>query len=185
MKIWIDTIVKDYLALRGESPDLLPLLEEGEDSAVLTLSRELMARLPSAAVEATLQTPILFLDDVRMAECRCLQESPRSALLRMPSDYLKLYSIRMADWNENVTSVEPSDSLRRILGANAPEWMICRKNPMVTEERDEQGLSLRVIGSDAFDLPATVYYIPLPKVEDDSLTISKGAYYKMLQMLTT
>lgn len=63
MEVSIETVIRDYLALRGESPDLLPVLEEGEDSAVLTLADELKARLPVAAVEATVMTPTQLLGD--------------------------------------------------------------------------------------------------------------------------
>lgn len=57
MNITLNQIVRDFLALRGESPDLLPLLEEGEDSAVLTLSRQVAANIPMAAVDATVSVP--------------------------------------------------------------------------------------------------------------------------------
>ena len=110
-------------------------------------------------------------------------ESPRVGILRMPGDYLKLYSIRMADWKEPVRKPEPDGTIRAALGANAPEWMICRERPLVTEERDADGIYLRVIGSDAFDLPATVYYVPLPEFDGETLTISSGAYRLMMERI--
>lgn len=184
MKIEFSQVCRDYLALRGESPDLLPLLEEDEEAPVLLLSRELRARLPAAAVKATLEVPAVFHDEIR-----CTEQTPRTdkagcGLLRMASDYLRLYSVSLADWKEPVRAPEPENSLRRSLGANLPRWMICRERPMVLEERDSEGIVLKVYGSDAFDLPAVVYYIPFPEFDGETLTISRAAYHRMLQILT-
>lgn len=55
MLVKIEQVCRDYLALRGESPDLLPHLEEGEEGAVLTLSRELEVKIKPAAVAAALE----------------------------------------------------------------------------------------------------------------------------------
>lgn len=180
MEVKIDDMVRDYLALRGESPDLLPLLEEGEESAVLTLRRKLLASLPAAAAKATVETPRLFLDEVREADVS--PEVPQRGVprYRMPDDYLMFYSLRMADWSEPVEAVEPEGSLRRGLGARAPLWMVCRERPMVLEERDGDGIVLKVYGSDAFDLPASILYVPRPAVEGDTLRISRGAYWRLL-----
>lgn len=78
MEVSIEKITADYLALRGESPDLLPVLEEGEDSAVLTLAGALLRRIEGAAAAATAMTPAALLADVA-------QE--RTTL--WPPDYLK------------------------------------------------------------------------------------------------
>lgn len=183
MKLKFADVVRDYLALRGESPELLPLLEEGEESAVLTLERELRARLPGEALKATLETPLLMLDEIREATGKFEMENARIGRLRLPDDYLKLYYIRMADWKQPVRRPEPEGSLRHSLGGDAPEWMICRENPMVTEERDPRGIYLRIMGSDAFDLPATVYYVPVPEFDGETLTISSGAYRLMMERI--
>ena len=103
----------------------------------------------------------------------------------MPSDYLKLYSLRMPDWKEAVRAVEPSGSLRAALGANAPRWMICAERPMVTEHRDDAGIFLRVLGSRSETPTKELYYIPLPAFDGDTLTISKAAYHIMLSSLAS
>lgn len=78
MRKTLKEVVRDYLTLKGESPDLLPVLEEGEDSAVLTLADALRVRLPAAAAAATVMTPSALLGDVA-------RESP----LLFPPDFLK------------------------------------------------------------------------------------------------
>lgn len=82
MTVKLETIVRDFLAFRGESPDLLPMLEEGEDSAVLTLSRQLEVRLPSEAFAAELMTPSELQGDVA-------RDMPAQGY---PADFLKFYS---------------------------------------------------------------------------------------------
>lgn len=186
MKIAFSQVCRDYLALRGESPDLLPLLEEGEESAVLTLSRELATRLEEAAVEATLSTPTVFLDEIRTVEAECESDTfgrRPAVIIRVPSDYLKLCSLQMADWAEPLREVEPTDSLRWALGGDAPEWMICPKRPMIREERDAKGVFLRVYGSQAADLSARLTYVPAPVFDGETLTVSRSAYLRALSSL--
>ena len=183
MKIPFSQISRDFLALQGESPDLLPVLEEGEESPVLLLADELRVRILDAAVKATLATPPLFLDEIKSVAAVPLFEDGGAIILRMPSDYLKLYSLRMSDWKETVMATEPSGSLRAALGANAPRWMICAKRPMVTEQRDSSGIFLRILGSRSERAAIELYYIPLPSFDGDILTISKSAYHTMLSFL--
>lgn len=85
MERQIDGILRDYLALRGESPDLLPVLADGEDSAVLTLADQLKARLLPAAVEATATTPEALMGDAARLIVRTAGEP------YLPRDYLKPY----------------------------------------------------------------------------------------------
>ena len=181
MIISFENVVRDYLALRGESPDLLPVLEEGEESPVLTLATELKAKLPAMAIEATKETPSLFLDEIRSVEAKFEMETPRIARVRMPDDYLAFHSLRMADWKEPLRSPEPVEALRWALGGNAPEWMICTERPMVKEERDAEGLWLKVYGSEAFDLPANILYVPIPEFDGETLVISRAAYLRMIK----
>ena len=184
MDFKIDRIIRDYLALRGESPDLLPVLEEGEDSAVLTLARELTTRLPEAAIKATLATPRLMHDELKKMETKVTPDPAGHGIIRLPSDYLSFYSLKLKDWKEELTAIEPPDTLRRALGSNAPPWMICSERPMAIEERDSEGLFLKIYGSDAFDLGATLFYAPRPEFDGEILTISQAAYYLMLYELS-
>lgn len=179
----LDRVIRDFLALRGESPDLLPLLEEGEESAVLTLARELQARLPAAAIEATLAVPPLYLDELKSSDGMVKLDMKGYGVARMPPDYLKLYSLRMQDWKEPVREVEPMESLRWALGANAPSWMICPHRPMVVEERDADGIFLKIYGSSALSSNASILYVPLPCFDGETLTMSRAAYLKMMQLL--
>lgn len=182
MKISFSQVCRDYLALRGESPDLLPLLEEGEESAVLTLRDELLARLPAMAVKATLETPVLWLDETRTFEGALLVSDGGVFTARMPADYLRLVSVRMADWKEPLTCPEPPGSLRDALGANAPAWMTCRCRPMVREERDADGISLKIYGSSAGASAGTgtIVYAPVPTIDGEWLVISSAAYRRMI-----
>ena len=184
MKISFSQICRDYLALRGESPDLLPLLGDGEESAVLTLRDELRVRIPSAAIKATLEACPLSLDELREVVATPLPEAGGVLVVSMPDDYLKLYSLRMADWKESVRSVEPPGTLRYELGANAPEWMVCADRPMVCEQRNAEGIRLRIFGSRSEAPPGELLYVPIPDFDDgDSLVISASAYRLMLKCL--
>ena len=186
MRITIQQVCRDYLALRGESPDLIPELEEGEDSAVLTLRDELLARLEAEAVRATLETPRAFLDEIITAPAQAIATDSAGYLkIPLPDDYLRLYSLRMADWKEPVYDTEPADSLRWILGANAPKWMICRHRPMAGEDREAGVRILKVYGSEATGVRAyTLLYVPRPQLDGEELAISRAAYYKMMKNIT-
>lgn len=184
MKVSMTQICRDYLALRGESPELLPLLDNDEqtESAVLTLEEELKVRRPEAAIKATLQTPRIYLDELKAADVTPSHDGPWLKL-RMPSDYLMLYSIRMDDWKESVTAIEPAESLRAQLGANAPAWMVCRHKPMVLQERDAEGIYLKVYGTDSEKAPLELLYVPVPAVKYGNLNISYASYGIMLNLL--
>ena len=183
MKVSLNEICRDFLSLRGESPDLLPILEEGEDSAVLMLSRQLEAAIPMTATEATCSLPPLMLETATKLTGKFSEISNKFGKLYLPEGYLKLVSVKLYDWEEPVRATESENSLRRELGANAPSWMICRHNPMVTEERDEKGRYLKVYGSDAFEEGYELVYVPNPEFTAGDLTISRSAYFKMLKIL--
>lgn len=129
MNIMLEQLRRDYLALMGESPGLSPVLEEGEESLVLELEEKLKVRLLPLAIEATMETPLLWLDDLEEAEI-VIEWTPdrRCWRLRLPSDYMRLYSLHMGGWKEAVTEIEPADSLRTLLGEGCPRWMACEEN---------------------------------------------------------
>lgn len=183
MEVDFSKICRDYLALRGESPDLLPLLEEGEESAVLTLARELEARLLQTAIEATLELPTDLNETVKSLSTYLKVGSGASAQIHLPDDYLKFHSLRLADWKEPLYALEPEDSLRRELGSNAPSWMFCSCHPMVTEHRDAEGLCLKIYGSKALEQKAELLYAPRPRYADGVLYIATAAYGLMLKKL--
>ena len=89
MEVTLKRIVRDCLALRGESPDLLPVLEEDEKSAVLTIEDEISVRLPYEAVAATLLTPVGLLGDVAVPVSSLPSEADGPA-------YLKLFTPSLA-----------------------------------------------------------------------------------------
>lgn len=183
MTVTFSDVCRDYLALRGESPDLLPVLEEGEDSAVLTLAARLRVCIPAASVRATLAAPPLSLDELREAVTAPMVDVGGVLTVRMPADYLRLYALRMEDWREALREVEKPTTLRGMLGANAPAWMICRERPMVSESRDASGVMLRIYGSRSFSPPTELIYVPLPAFDGERLTISSSAYRLMLTAL--
>ena len=180
MKIPFDRVLVDWLALHGESPELLPLLEEGEDSAVLKIADELRVRIVDMAIKATLETPSVFLDEIVDYHTASLMDSS-GVVLRMPDDYLKLHSLQMEDWKEKVTATEPEDTLRYALGANAPAWMICAERPMVKAERDSEGIALRVYGTRSTSPPLRLTYVPRPAFDGETLRVSAAAYHRLLQ----
>lgn len=181
MKIPFSQIRRDYLALRGESPDLLPLLEEGEDSAVLTIADELRVRILQLATEAELALPYLDHDEIRSADAAPERVSDAEVRIRMPDDYLMLYSLKMPGWLEPLTAVEPPGSLRGALGAAAPAWMTCPHRPMALEGRDTQGVFLRVLGLGSGITPEHLLYVARPTFDGNYLTISSKAYPLILK----
>lgn len=186
MLITMNQIRRDFLALRGESPDLLPLLEEGEQSAVLTLDDLLRTRLMECAVRATLDTDPLFLDEIEDYTATIDWRPSGAGRLRLPANYLKFHSLLMPDWAEPVREPEPKESLRGKLRGNAPKWMICPHRPMVAEGRDTRGPFLLIYGSEReYDRPEECLYIPRPAMEGDALRISAAAYPQMLVYLNS
>ncbi|MCH5217328.1 MAG: hypothetical protein J1F07_02050 [Muribaculaceae bacterium] len=183
MLLPIDTIIRDFLALRGESPDLLPLLEEGEESAVLTLRRALEVRLAAAAVEATMQIDLFSLDELREVERpEVLAADGGRLTVRLPSDFLRLHTLRMADWKDAVHSVEQQGTLRQALGAAMPQWMACPEKPLVMLRRDTRGPYLSVRGSRATEALSLIF-VPQPVLDGDTLTLSRAAYPLLLEIL--
>lgn len=181
MRVKFEKILQDYMALRGESPDLLPLLDEGEEGAVLTLARQLRAWLPKAAIEATLATPCWLLDEMKIHHGGTEDSGDGSAVITLPDDFLKFYMLDMDDWKEPVFGLEPEASLRRQLGAEAPSWMICPHKPMVLLERSGDSCYLRVFGTGG--ITHELRYIPIPEFDGETLVISEGAYGTMLSFL--
>ena len=189
MNVTFPAILHDFLTLRGESPDLLPELEEGEDSAVLTLSEALRVRLLPAAVEATLALPR---EEVDIVSSLAVEDADFEFLpseggltsvltLPLPDNYLRFHSLRLAGWREGVRSLEASGTLRAELGANAPAWMVCPAHPMVLEDRDGPLRCLRIYG--ALRPEGELQFVPMPVFAADSLSICSRAYPRLLQLL--
>lgn len=184
MKIPYSSVRRDFLALRGESPDLLPVLDDDEQSAVLTLDAFLRAAIPSAAIEATLRADPLSLDEIAVFNGK-ISWSSRWGYIEMPADYLKFHYLKLPEWEAGVSSPEPSSSLRFKLGPRLPLWMACDHNPMVVEERTPAGIRLKICGSSRQSVaPESLLYIPLPKLEEEILTISGSAYALMMAALS-
>lgn len=183
MKVTLKQVYRDYLALAGESPDLLPELGLGEGSAVLQLVDEVGVRLPEAALRATMETAAISADGLREHMPALLVGTGRYAIARMPDDYLRLHSLRMRDWREPLTETEPLESLRARLGGGAPAWMFCPRHPMVLEARDTEGVYLKIYGSRQLDVPAELLYVCTPKIDGDQLEIAASAYHRMLEIL--
>ena len=171
--------------MKGESPDLLPLLDEAEESAVLTLHRWLEVQLLNAAIKATLETPRYLLDSVTSAPGSLRYRGDGTATLRLPDDYLALHSLYIEGWREPLTDTEPEGTLRDELRGNAPRWMRCEHNPMAVEGRDEDGRFLTVYGVREDAEAHTLLYVPLPTLIDGTLTIAAAAYPRLLQIVTT
>lgn len=182
MKLKIDRIIRDFLALRGESPDLLPVLGEGEDSAVLTIAEELRVRLLPAAVKAVLTTPLFDIAEVCEAPAVPARDSFGSLSVALPDDFLRLHTLQMSDWREPLHCVEPEGTLRSLLGANAPAWMACSERPLVLLRRDDSGPSLRIFGTNS-DTIVRLLYVAKPLLTDATLTLPSASYPILLNLL--
>lgn len=186
MLIPFEQIKRDFLALKGESPRLSSFLEEGEDSAVLTLEDQLKATVIPAAIKATLETEHIYLDEIEEIFPGIEWDERGTGKIRLPADYLALAEICMPDWAEGVNRPEPKDSLRNALRGNAPKWMTCSERPLVIEGRDRKGPFLKIYGSEPiYDEPEHLSYIPLPRFEGTDLRLSGAAYPAMIQYLLT
>lgn len=183
MRVTIDRLRRDYLALRGESPGLSPILEEGEESGVLMLEELLKVKLIPLAVEATLETPLLWLDEIEAAS-PAVEWTGSVGRMRLPDDYLQLCSLKMSGWVQPVTRPEPSQTLRARLGARCPDWMACPEHPLVLEGRDAEGKYIIVKGVEGKPAePELLLYVPLPHLTEKKLRISGAAYPRLLEKL--
>lgn len=183
MNVTLERLRRDYLALLGESPGLSPELEAGEESGVLELEELLGVRLPPLAVEATLETPLLWLDEVESVSPRVTWQNDVGRI-PLPDDYLRLYSLLMSGWSQPVDHPESRATLRGSLGTRCPSWMACQENPLVMEERDESGKFLTVKGvAGRPESPLQLLYVPLPHFTEKKLRISAAAYPRLLEKL--
>ena len=184
MTISLDTLRRDFLALLGESPGLSPILEEDEEAAVLLLEDRIRVNLLPLAIEATLETPLLWLDDIESVDAEAQPSATGSIRISLPDNYLRLYSLKLAGWKEAVSDTEPEGSLRCRLGANTPFWMACNENPLVIERRDTRGHYLHVCGvTTAKPVVEHLLYVVKPSVSNDTLRISAAAYPRLLDKL--
>lgn len=187
MRVRIDDLRRDCLALLGESPGLSPVLEEGEESGVLLIEDELRARLLPLAAEATLETPLHWLDEIEnCGNAIQWSEARTDGIIPLPSDYLRLYCLRLEGWRDHVYEPEPPDTLRAQLGARCPDWMACAENPLVVERTGPEGRCLMVKGVTSNPAKPEIFlYIPRPEIERDELRISSAAYPLLLEKLVS
>lgn len=180
-----DKIRGDVLALLGESPGLPNLLEEDEESNVLTIDRMLKPHLASCALQATLASDPLFLDEIVdiYPDIEWLGDS--HGRMRMPEDFLTLQVLKMTDWGEPLMHLEAEESLRGRLGSRAPGWLVNARRPMAMLRRDGSGLWLYFAGSDSHDgSPELLSYVRRPSVSTSwTVALSGVAYPEMIALL--
>lgn len=202
MTIPFSQVCREYLAARGESPDLLPVLQDGEESAVLTLESWLRTMLVPLAVKATLEADLTRIDDI--AEVRLTPEfHDGSALLTLPDDFLRFLTLYI-DGAPVAAGV--------VMAAELPELPISSANQPETDARDyadvlsagsaldfsrrsyvrqppaapDRKLYLLPDGrllmpSLAADAVVTLRYVPAPFLDSsDRLHISTAAYHSLL-----
>lgn len=197
MLIPFSRVCRDFLAVRGESPDLLPVLEDGEDSAVLTLEAWLRVMIIPKAVEATLAVPLDLLDEVEETTV-VPTVSDGFAVVTLPDNLLRFISVSIGE-NPIPVSVLPDLSALRFSPSNrahrdfgALDFCGGRFLRKVSDSSDGNGGTVRLFRLPDGRLlaqglstatPLRLRYIPIPFLDSsDLLHISLHAYHHLLKI---
>lgn len=192
MIIPFSKVCHDFMAAHGESPDLLPVLQDGEDSAVLTLEAWLRTMLIPKAIEATLQCDLQSLGEYEELTLRPSVNGGYS-ILELPDDFLRFISLSIGENPVPLTSVAEAAQIRfRLSKGKLPcRGLLDTSRSSVAASR----LSLDEPKSSLFLLPdgrllldniaegsaVTLRYVPKPFLDSsDLLHISEAAYWRLI-----
>lgn len=202
MTIPFSQVCREYLASRGESPNLLPVLQDGEESAVLTLESWLRTMLVPLAVKATLEADLTRIDDI--AEVRLTPEfNDGSAVLTLPDDFLRFLTLyvdgapaaagvvmagelpELPISSANQLENDTPDYTDVLSAGSALDFSRRRyaRRPPATPDRKLYLLpdGRLLMPSLAADAVVTLRYVPAPFLDSaDRLHISTAAYHTLL-----
>ena len=188
-------ICHDFLAVRGESPDLLPVLQDGEESAVLTLEAWLRTVLISRAVDATLRTDPSRLEEFGEFTMKARKDT-EFEILTPPADFLRFISLSIGE------NAPPKTVLNDITNFRFRRRRKGDKNEGLPDRNNSGGIIFRKERTepDAYILPdgriliensweetaeekaVTLRYVPRPFLDSsDLLHISEAAYEEMIK----
>ena len=186
MLIPFSKVCHDFLAARGESPDLLPVLEDGEDSAVLTFEAWLRVMLVPKAVEATLAVSPDLLDDITEITLSPTI-SGKYASASLPPDFLRFLSLSIGEIPVPNVEIPDAATLRfRISPSNYNSSLLPPNSSLSNSSLLDR--SPRCIPPSPFPSaslltinPLRLRYIPYPYLDSsDILHISSAALNQLV-----
>lgn len=164
-----ETILNDLQVALGETPGLPALLtgEELPEDWVGNNLQLLVGRFaPGVAMKLFINSEITLLRDVMQPiESMPVKAGDDSALIPLPSDFLRLGAIRMADWEREVEALTPIDSLRSRIGVipGVLRRVCSPRFPIVGVRCDNSGRYLEVRGTSSPETPPqTALYVAVP-----------------------
>ena len=181
-------VCHDFMAAHGESPDLLPVLQDGEDSAVLTLEAWLRTMLIPKAIEATLQCDLKMLGEYEELTLRPSVTGGFS-LLELPDDFLRFVSLSIGENPVPLTSVADPAQIRFRL---SKDKLPCRglldtsRSSFAAPGEPKSSLYLLPDGRLLLDnieegSAVSLRYVPKPFLDSsDLLHISEAAYWRLI-----
>ena len=87
---------------------------------------------------------------------------------KLPVDFMRLHSLRMADWPAPLSEESPGDRLLAALGDRAPKWMLRPLTPMLYVTPDSYGEGANLwFGPTSTSQPITALYVPRPVYEPE------------------
>jgi len=168
----VTEIIRNVALHLGADPDEIPSAAE---SPYPSLADRIRANLEECVAQAILSTPKGLLTGWRLLPDDGLTVSDDGCvLLPLPDDFLVLHSLRMSDWEREVTEVYPSDHwLTRLQGSRWHGLRGTPSRPLAFETLTKEGKrALRLYSSGKDATLASGWYLPAPKInESDEIDI--------------
>lgn len=170
MDIEIDRVVDLVALLKGEFSDWRLRCDAGCEGS--DLRQMVQALVEPIAVKLTLEAPLERFSsplDIRsdiygQADWGDMEDC---GVYDLPKNFLRLHSLRMADWPCTLSDEKRGDAQRLALGDVAPEWMRRRpRRPWVLLDRVGE-LTRMTFGGTQRRMPAQAAYIPRPRYEEE------------------
>ena len=162
----VTEIIRNVALHLGVDPDEMPTSAE---SPYPSLADRIRANLEESVAQAILSTRKELLTGWRLLPDDGLTVADDgSVLLPLPDDFLVLHSIRMSDWEREVTEAYPSDHwLHRLQGSRWHGLRGTPARPVAFETLTEDGKrALRLYSSGRGATLASGWYLPAPKIND-------------------
>ncbi len=160
----VTEIIRAVALHLGVDPDEIPTSIE---SPYPSLTERIRANLEECVAQIILSTPKESLTGWRLLPDDGLTISDNgSVLLPLPDDFLMLHSIRMSDWEREVTEIHPSDHwLLRLQGSRWHGLRGTPSRPLAFETLSGDGKrALRLYSSGSGATLASGWYLPVPKI---------------------
>ena len=168
----------------GETPTHMCSAEECEGATLLDF---LSLRIEQVAPEAALATPKELIDNwkpLEGSELTTMEDG--SVMLPLPTDFLRLFSLRLEGWSRPVTDFSLPASVAAVLqSGKCASLRGTSERPVAVLAATAEGRALRLYGKHA-DPPhlAEGWYLPIPRAAPDGfIDIPEAAIPRMLTLL--